>query len=73
MPTKLKTPYRRKGKLFYRKPVKTHNQKGGKVRGETGQTVNVNLHGGEFILPRGVKPTVGQKRQVRLRRRGRRY
>lgn len=62
---KYKTP---KGHWAFRRSVKTHNRKGGKVRGRTGQTINVNLHGGEFILPRGVKPTKGQINQVKRRR-----
>lgn len=64
----LNVPYRLGRKTAWRKPRKTHNRSGGKVRGKTGQTINVNLHGGEFILPRGVKPTVGQLNEVRRRR-----
>ena len=39
-------------------------KKGGRVPGPTGKPVKAVIHGGEFILPVGVKPTMAQKKAV---------
>ncbi len=42
-------------------------KKGGKVPGPNGKPVKAIVHGGEFVLPAGVKPTAAQKKAVRAR------
>jgi len=37
-------------------------KKGGKVPGKKGKAKMAIIHGGEYVLPVGVKPTVGQKK-----------
>jgi len=37
---------------------------GGKVPGKRGKPVKALVHGGEYILPAGVKPTASQKMAV---------
>lgn len=39
-------------------------KKGGPVPGAKGAPVKAMLHGGEFVLPVGVKPTKAQKKAV---------
>jgi len=39
-------------------------EKGGQVPGGRGKPVPTLLHGGEYILPAGVKPTKAQKKMV---------
>ena len=39
-------------------------EKGGRVPGRRGQGVPTLLHGGEYILPAGVKPTKAQMNKV---------
>jgi hypothetical protein len=39
-------------------------KKGGKVPGAKGKPVKAILHGGEFVLPSNVKPTMAQKKAV---------
>jgi hypothetical protein len=39
-------------------------KKGGKVLGKKGKPVKAILHGGEYVLPAGVKPTKAQKMAV---------
>lgn len=40
---------------------------GGKVPGKKGKPVRALVHGGETILPVGVKPTKAQKAEIRRR------
>jgi hypothetical protein len=40
---------------------------GGKVPGAKGKARKAIVHGGETILPVGVKPTVAQKKAIRMR------
>lgn len=42
-------------------------QTGGKVPGAKGKPRKAIVHGGEFVLPVGVKPTAAQKKAVRAR------
>ena len=37
---------------------------GGRVPGAKGKPVKAIVHGGEYVLPAGVKPTAAQKRAV---------
>lgn len=39
-------------------------KKGGPVPGPRGKAVKAIVHGGEFVLPAGVKPTKAQKKAV---------
>jgi hypothetical protein len=39
--------------------------KGGKVPGRKGKPVKAIVHGGETVLPIGVKPTMAQKKAIR--------
>ena len=39
-------------------------KKGGSVPGKKGKPVKAILHGGEYVLPAGVKPTKAQKKAV---------
>ena len=39
-------------------------KKGGKVPGKKGKPVKAIVHGGEYVLPASVKPTMAQKRAV---------
>lgn len=39
-------------------------KKGGKVPGPVGKPVKALIHGGEYVLPAGVKPTKAQKMAV---------
>jgi len=39
-------------------------KKGGKVPGPKGKPVKALVHGGEYVLPAGVKPTKAQKMAV---------
>ena len=39
-------------------------KKGGKVPGPKGKAVKAIVHGGEYVLPAGVKPTMAQKKAV---------
>jgi len=39
-------------------------KKGGKVPGPKGKAVKALVHGGEYVLPAGVKPTKAQKAAV---------
>lgn len=41
---------------------------GGRVRGKKNAPKMVKMHGGEYVLPVGVKPTVAQKKEVAKRR-----
>ena len=43
-------------------------KKGGKVPGKKGKAKMAIVHGGEYVLPVGVKPTVGQKKAVAKRK-----
>lgn len=45
-------------------------KKGGKVPGPKGKPVKAVVHGGEFILPVGVKPTMAQKRAIAKGKKG---
>lgn len=45
-------------------------EKGGKVPGPKGKPVKATVHGGEFILPVGVKPTMAQKKAVAKGKKG---
>lgn len=42
-------------------------KKGGKVPGPKGKPVKAIVHGGETVLPAGVKPTMAQKKAIRAR------
>lgn len=37
-------------------------KKGGRVPGAKGKPVKAIVHGGEYVLPAGVKPTMAQKK-----------
>lgn len=39
-------------------------KKGGKVPGPKGKAIKAVVHGGEYVLPAGVKPTKAQKAAV---------
>ena len=41
--------------------------KGGRVPGAKGKPRMIMAHGGEIVLPVGVKPTAAQKREIRKR------
>lgn len=43
-------------------------KKGGRVPGPKGKPVKAIVHGGEFVLPVGVKPTAAQKKAVASRK-----
>ena len=45
-------------------PFKT----GGRVKGMKGKAMKAIVHGGEYVLPVGVKPTKSQKTQVAKRK-----
>jgi len=40
-------------------------KKGGRVPGAKGKPVKAIVHGGEYVLPAGVKPTMAQKKAVK--------
>lgn len=42
-------------------------KKGGRVPGKVGKPVKAIVHGGEYVLPAGVKPTAAQKKAVAKR------
>jgi len=39
-------------------------EKGGLVKGKKGKPIKALVHGGEYVLPVGVKPTKAQKKAV---------
>ncbi len=46
-------------------------KKGGRVSGKKGQPRKAIVHGGEYVLPASVKPTMAQKKKVaELKKRG---
>jgi hypothetical protein len=46
-------------------------KKGGRVPGKKGQPRKAIVHGGEYVLPASVKPTMAQKKKVaELKKRG---
>jgi hypothetical protein len=45
-------------------------KKGGKVPGKRGAPKLAVVHGGEYILPLGVKPTLAQKKKVSKGKKG---